>query len=68
MIRGMAPFGRCWSASASSSSARSSPSRRADYLILNRLGPEAEAAFLEDLVEGTFLVRCLDRGELGPGA
>ena len=33
----------------------------ADYLILDRLGPDAEAAFLEDLAEGTFLVECLDR-------
>jgi uncharacterized protein len=33
----------------------------ADYLILDRLGPDAEAAFLEDLVEGTYVVECLDR-------
>ena len=33
----------------------------ADYLILDRLGPDAEAAFLEDLAGGTFLVECLDR-------
>jgi predicted nucleic acid-binding protein len=33
----------------------------ADYLILDRLGPEAEAAFLEDLAEGTYVVECLDR-------
>jgi predicted nucleic acid-binding protein len=36
----------------------------ADYLILDRLGPDAEAAFLEDLVEGTFVVECLDRAGL----
>jgi len=36
----------------------------ADYLILDRLGAEAEAAFLEDLVGGTYLVECLDRGAL----
>lgn len=33
----------------------------ADYLILDRLGPAAERAFLEDLAEGTYLVECLDR-------
>lgn len=33
----------------------------ADYLILDRLGPEVELAFLEDLVEGTYLVECLDQ-------
>lgn len=33
----------------------------ADYLILDRLGPEAEAAFVEDLAEGTFIVECLGR-------
>jgi uncharacterized protein len=36
----------------------------ADYLILDRLGPDAEAAFLEDLVEGTYVVECLDRRAL----
>ncbi len=36
----------------------------ADYLILDRLGPEAEAAFLEDLAEGTYVVECLDRDGL----
>ena len=36
----------------------------ADYLILDRLGPDVERAFLEDLVEGTFLVECLDRAQL----
>lgn len=33
----------------------------ADYLILDRLGPDAEAAFLEDLVERTYVVECLDQ-------
>ncbi|HEY4227067.1 MAG TPA: PIN domain-containing protein [Candidatus Limnocylindrales bacterium] len=33
----------------------------ADYLILDRLGPDAEAAFLADLAEGTYAVECLDR-------
>ena len=37
----------------------------ADYLILTRLGIEVELAFLEDLAEGTFLVECLTREELG---
>jgi len=36
----------------------------ADYLILDRLGPAAEAAFLEDLIAGTFRVDCLDRDGL----
>jgi uncharacterized protein len=36
----------------------------ADYLILDRLGPEVELAFLDDLAEGTFIVDCLDRGQL----
>jgi uncharacterized protein len=36
----------------------------ADYLILDRLGPDAEAAFLEDLVEATYVVECLDRAGL----
>lgn len=36
----------------------------ADYLILDRLGREAEAAFLEDLVEATYVVECLDRAGL----
>lgn len=36
----------------------------ADYLILDRLGVDAEAAFLDDLVAGTFLADCLDRDEL----
>ena len=36
----------------------------ADYLILDRLGPEAEAAFIDDVVEGTFVVECLDRAGL----
>jgi hypothetical protein len=33
----------------------------ADYLILDRLGPDVEIAFLEDLAEGTFVVECLDQ-------
>ena len=37
----------------------------ADYLILSRLGIEVELAFLDDLAEGTFLVECLTRRELG---
>ncbi len=37
----------------------------ADYLILNRLGIDVELAFLDDLAEGTFLVECLTRDELG---
>jgi hypothetical protein len=36
----------------------------ADYLILERLGFQAELAFLADLAEGTFVVDCLDRREL----
>jgi uncharacterized protein len=36
----------------------------ADYLILGRLGIDAELAFLADLAEGTFVVECLDRREL----
>lgn len=36
----------------------------ADYLILDRLGIDAELAFLDDLAEGTFLVDCLDQQEL----
>ena len=36
----------------------------ADYLILDRLGPAVELAFLDDLVEGTFIVECLDRAQL----
>ena len=36
----------------------------ADYLILDRLGLDAELAFLEDLAEGTYIVDCLDRKEL----
>jgi predicted nucleic acid-binding protein len=40
----------------------------ADYLILDRLGAEAEAAFLEDLAEGTYLVECLDRTALRQSA
>ena len=37
----------------------------ADYLILARLGIDAELAFLQDLAEGTFGVECLTRAELG---
>ena len=37
----------------------------ADYLILTRLGIDVELAFLDDLAEGTFLVECLPREELG---
>ncbi len=36
----------------------------ADYLILDRLGPDVELAFLEDLAEGTYIVECLDRAQL----
>lgn len=37
----------------------------ADYLILTRLGVDVELAFLDDLAEGTFIVECLTRRELG---
>ena len=40
----------------------------ADYLILDRLGPDAEAAFLEDLSAGTFTVDCLDRAGITEAA
>jgi predicted nucleic acid-binding protein len=36
----------------------------ADYLILDRLGPDVELAFLEDLAAGTYVMECLDRGQL----
>lgn len=36
----------------------------ADYLILDRLGPDVELAFLDDLAAGTYLVECLTRSEL----
>jgi predicted nucleic acid-binding protein len=36
----------------------------ADYLILDRLGPDVELAFLDDLSEGTYLVECLDIADL----
>ena len=36
----------------------------ADFLILDRLGPGVELAFLDDLAEGTFVVECLDRAQL----
>jgi predicted nucleic acid-binding protein len=35
----------------------------ADYLILDRLGPDVELAFLDDLIDGTFVVECLTRDE-----
>ncbi|MGH7910344.1 MAG: PIN domain-containing protein [Candidatus Dormibacteraceae bacterium] len=37
----------------------------ADYLILDRLGLDAEFAFLEDLAAGTFVAECLSRRDLG---
>jgi len=37
----------------------------ADYLILTRLRIDVEFAFLEDLAQGTFVVECLSRPELG---
>ena len=37
----------------------------ADYLILDRLGPKVELAFMEDLAAGTFAAECLSRDELG---
>lgn len=40
----------------------------ADYLILDRLGADAEAAFLEDLAEGTYTVECLDRSAIRQAA
>ena len=36
----------------------------ADYLILDRLGLDAEAAFLADLADGTYVTECLDRDGL----
>ena len=36
----------------------------ADYLILSRLGPEAESLFLDDLAAGTFVVECLHRSDI----
>jgi uncharacterized protein len=36
----------------------------ADYLILDRLGPDVELAFLEDLAEGTYVVECLSQPQL----
>ena len=36
----------------------------ADYLIFDRLGPDVELAFLEDLAEGTYVVECLDQPQL----
>jgi len=35
----------------------------ADYLILDRLGPAVELAFLEDVIDGTFVVECLTHDE-----
>jgi uncharacterized protein len=35
-----------------------------DYLILTRLGVDAELAFLRDLAEATFLAECLRQEEL----
>jgi len=37
----------------------------ADYLILDRLGPGAEALFVRDLAEGTYLSSCLSQADLG---
>src|SRR5438067_12520326 len=37
----------------------------ADYLILDRVGVDAELGFLRDLVAGTYAVECLTRSELG---
>lgn len=36
----------------------------ADYLILRRLGPDVELAFIDDVVAATFVVECLTRDEL----
>jgi predicted nucleic acid-binding protein len=36
----------------------------ADYLILDRLGPDVELAFLDDLAQGTYVVECLDQPQL----
>ncbi len=36
----------------------------ADHLILGRLGPDVELAFVDDLASGTYLMECLDRAEL----
>ena len=40
----------------------------ADYLILDRLGPDVEAAFLADLADGTFAVECLGRDDIEAAA
>ena len=40
----------------------------ADYLILDRLGPDVEAAFLADLADGTFVVECLGRDDIDVAA
>jgi uncharacterized protein len=36
----------------------------ADYLILDRLGPDVELDFIDDLAAGTFVVECLTQDEL----
>ena len=36
----------------------------ADYMIGQRLGPDAELAFLDDLAAGTYIVECLSAPEL----
>lgn len=36
----------------------------ADYLILGRLGPDVELAFIDDVTAATFVVECLTRDEL----
>ena len=36
----------------------------ADYLILDRLGPDVELAVVDEHAEGTFVVECLDRARL----
>ena len=36
----------------------------ADYLILRRLGPDVELAFVADITAATFVVECLTRDEL----
>jgi hypothetical protein len=46
-----------------SSPANWPPPRRTN-LVLDRLGIDAELAFIDDLVEGTFLVECLEQQDL----
>ena len=36
----------------------------ADYLILGRLGPDVESAFIKDLASGTFVSECLAAADL----